>query len=366
MLTIKVLTELLVQRFNQYAEKNDYSKELAIFENFATAEVDYKIQNTDEIVTAKQYGIIRNQNLQIGSVGGLQMVSGSLTVDVLVEISHESDEGQYPEVAELVNLINGFAAQYNKSYINAQADDGAYAIMPSFSAATVGFYSEDSSNWGAYVPVSFAMAFTALQNGTSSSSYRIKIDGEPIFCETIVLGRIKTSSSDVKSVDQNGVARVSDDSSAFEIEFAAPIQQNNSVCDALVKEMLDGSTNVPHLVDVIHLLGDSSEKHVGFFMMSFAKMQMTVASGSLVGINANLLEIDQDTADFGDSLDPWGMAFAYARDGKEASLYLEASGEYYIFWNDGTSERRIVTSPAQISHAYKQDGAYVVRYFRKA
>lgn len=367
MLSIKDIAELLVKQFNAYAERNEYGKELAIYDNFATAAYDYRIVNSDEIVTAKQYGIIRNQSSQIGTVGGLQTVSGNMTIDILVDITEEGNDGQFPEVDALVDLINGFAMQYVGKYINAVADGSNYAVLPLISAATVGFYQEDSSNWGAYVPVSFSLAFTALQNGMSSSAIGIEIDGCRIYCDTLVLTRVKTSSSDVKSSENSGVTRVADDSTTFEVEFTAPFQRDNKVCEELLDETLDGRSNAPHLVEIIREQNDLSKKYIACFMMSIAKAQTTVSSGALVGINANLLELDGDTAEDDESLpfhNPrWHGVTVTAVDG--VGSFTVPAGSYCVFWGDGSGEYQSVSSTSAISHAYKRDGAYTVRYFER-
>ncbi|MBQ8288097.1 MAG: hypothetical protein IJX76_04915 [Clostridia bacterium] len=347
-------------RISYYLRSNGYTKTIKLYNNLGIAYNDYKAENSDTIHSAV-YGVYRNQSSQINAVSeGLNMLTGAAVIDLLVDAYPEED-GHFPEVEALVGLLNGCAGQITGLYFDYYVEnDGPYAVLPVMSMPTVGTYQEESSNFGAFVPISVQINFTALRGAMAPSTITLKMDGEVIPTTDLVISRTKTSTADVQAQSSTGSTVNSDESSTIEIQLACPAQ--SGATDTMLDELIDGGTNQPHCV-VLEKTQYGKTK-LQCYLMEIAKTQLTKASNATIGLNCNLLELDAQTADI-PYQSAWSRTTVTASGANHSASIPLYAGTWCVFWGDGTSSGPLVTSGAQnVTHNYSTDGIYTVIYYK--
>ncbi|MBQ7828638.1 MAG: hypothetical protein IJ386_10300, partial [Clostridia bacterium] len=276
-------------------------------------------------------------------------------IDFLID-AVPADGGTFPDVTEIVGLLNDCAGQITGQYGSITESGVTYAVLPVMSPATVGAYQEESSNWGAYVPVSVQIAFTALEGAVAPSSVQIYIDGAKMPTTELVLSRTKTSTADVAANSLNGETTTAEESSTFEVQLACPYTSYTKS----VLYSLYGSerTNTGHCV----IVRDTDLGSDQCYLMSFAKVVMTRQNNAIVGLNANLLELSANTARLpaSDGWDSRTVTVSSLDTVKETF----SSGTWALFWGDGTSQIVDASSGSvTVSHTYNIDGVCKIVYY---
>lgn len=292
------------------------------------------------------YGVYRNQTSQIGVVSdGLNMLTGSVIIDFLVDAMIDDETGDFPEVNAFVDAVNYAAGLITGQYYTVDGN----AVLPVMSPASVGVYQEESSNWGAYIPVSVQLAFTALEGATSPADVELIIDGRKMPVTEVVMSRVKASTADVSEAS-NGETVSTEESSTFEIQFASPYTDRSRLLSACLYG--DEKPNTAHCVIV-------RDKTYGFdkcYLMSFAKALLTRQSNAIVGVNANMLELSPNVAQMR-MADGWDISTATVESFMTLQRTFPAGGDYVVYWGDGTSEIvEALDHSVTVNHTYYVDG----------
>lgn len=347
MIAFDTVMNALLTIVNLRITQGGYDKPVKIFRNLGIAELDY-MSSGGEIVS-KVRGVYRNQASQISAVSeGLNMLTGTAVIDFMVDAVPDAN-GEFPEANRFASALDYAAGRVTGQYMSANDNGITYAVLPVMSPATVGTYQEDSSNWGAYVPVSVQIAFTALEGAVSPSSMHIYIDGVKIPASELVLSRTKSSTTDVAANSLNGETTTADESSTFEVQLACPY---TNASRAMMRVLYgDERSNTGHCV----ILRDTEYGFDKCYLMSLVKVVATRQSSAIVGLNVNLLELSPNTARLPVS-EGWETktVTVSALDVVRETL---SGGAYVIYWGDGTSQLVDASDGAvTVSHIYNVDG----------
>lgn len=355
----------MVGRIKYYFQTHGYKKPMKIYNNLGVAVNDHTEEDSDEVISAL-YGVYRQQSSQVSAMtDSLHMVTGSAILELLVD-AMPAEDGTFPDVDLIDGLLHDCSNDITGDWYETVTDgaNGSFtscAVFPVVSLPTVGMYQEASSNWGAFVPVSVQLYFTAVQGAMPPSGVKLAIDGVEIPTIELVLGRTKAATSDVKSTSVNGSTENSEESSTFEVQFSTPAHYFTA--SGIIEELLTGAPNVPHCVQIgiSHTSIQGAPTWTNTYLMSIAKSQLTKNAGATVGINCNLLELAPEAAQIKDA-DRWKKSNVTATDGLGYLLVKDAV--WCIFWGDGTSQVVDATGGVEdIEHQYPADGVYtVIRY----
>lgn len=344
----------MIGRIKYYFKTNGYTKSIIVHSELGEAEVDANGKTA-------LYGVCRQQTSQVSVLADqLHTVTGSAILDFWVDAVKDED-GNYAELGEIVRLlhecsndITGDWYEINTIYGD-HGENTSCAMLPIVSLPTVGTYQEESSNWGAGVPVSVQLFFTAVQGAMPPSGVRLIIDGVEIPTIDLVVSRSKSASTDVRAISTTGSTANSEESSTVEIQFSTPA--NYITTSDMIGEMLSGGTNIPHcvVVSVAHTSISNAPRWTKAYLMSFAKSQLTKTAGATVGINGNLLEIDLEVAKVpGEG--GWQKRTVQASN-KVGELVI-GYGYTCVYWGDGTSDYIYSESGESITHTYPSEGTY--------
>jgi hypothetical protein len=348
----------IIESVNAYLTDNRYEKPLCIYENLGMAVTDY-VQDGSNTVVSKLYGVYRNQTSQISTISdGLNMLAATAVIDLLVDAVQDED-GSFPEVNDLVSLLNEIAAIITGQYASIEENGIIYAVLPVMSPATVGPYQEGSSNWGAYVPVSMQIAFTALEGAATPASQLLYLDGRKIPTTELITTRTKTATTDVPANSSTGATSNSDDSSTLEIQLACPVISGYT--DMITDELYSGESNVPHVA----VIKDRTKSAINkCYLVELTKIQQTKQSNATIGLNVNLLELNPETANFPTDGSWKHLTVTTESDTLKATVNVPA-GVWCVFWGDGTSNVINANSGTiTLSRAYKRAGTYQVHMYR--
>lgn len=360
----KYVFDTVIDRIKDFFYTNGYAKDVKIYQTLGAAANDYRDAQSGKIVSVL-YGVYRQQSSQISTVAdALHMVTGAGVIDFIVDVPSPK-EGEHPELDEIMALLRGCATAITGDWFEASMADPAdssktvqCAVMPVVSLPVEGYYQEESSNWGAYIPVSIQISFTAIQGGIVPSKLKIDIDGKRIPVTDMVIARTKAATTDVHVHSANGSTGNSDESTTLEIQLACPAQY--STTGFIMDELIGGGTNIPHCVTV----GGNDAIPAKAYLMEIAKAQLTKSATAALGFNVNLLELDIQSADFAVS-DRWQTAELSASASNSCTASIKpGAGKWCIFWGDGSSDGpKTFDGDATISHKYQFAGSYkAVRY----
>lgn len=352
-----VMVEIL-DRIKTYLRGSGYTKTIQIYDNAGIAVNDYVEDNSDTVVS-KLYGVYRNQTSQISTVSdALNMLTGTAVIDLLVDAVPDED-GKFPEVSELVALLNDCAGQVTGQYVSITEDGVSYAVLPVMSPAAVGTYQEESSNWGAYVPVSVQIAFTALEGAVLPSEMQIYVDGYKIPITDMVLSRVATSTADVPSNSVRGSTVCTEDSTTFEVQLSCPYMQTaSSMASLYFGYDLYGKAYPANYAHCVIIRDEMYPARDIAYLMSVAKVTLTRQSGAVVGLNVNMLELSPEAAYYGEQ-EGWTTKTATVSDGGSYTVSLGTNKPCAVFWGDGSSTITTVSA----SHTYTTGGTYTVAIY---
>lgn len=359
----------IVGRIKSYFKTHGYKKPMKIYNNLGVAVNDHTEEDSDEVISAL-YGVYRQQSSQVSAMtDSLHMVTGSAILEFLVD-AMPAEDGTFPDVDLIAGLLHDCSNEITGDWYETtttSGDDGSIScsVFPVVSLPTVGIYQEASSNWGAFVPVSVQLYFTAVQGAMPPSGVKLAIDGVEIPTIELVLGRTKAATSDVKSTSWNGSTENSEESSTFEAQFSTPAHYFTA--SGIIEELLNGGTNVPHHVQIgiSHTSIQGAPTWSNTYLMSIAKSQLTKNAGATVGINCNLLELAPEAAKIKDA-DRWKRIEVPAPEGIpriELSEYLSNS-LWGVFWGDGTYKQYDLREDPYIGHVYEKFGNYTAVCFK--
>lgn len=357
----------MVGRIKYYFKTHGYTKTVKIYENLGVAVNDHTKEDSDEVISAL-YGVCRQQSSQVSAMtDSLHMVTGSAILEFLVD-AMPAEDGTFPEVDQIASLLHDCSNDISGDWYETNSEYGgeggvtSCAVFPVVSLPTVGIYQEASSNWGAFVPVSVQLYFTAVQGAMPPSGVKLAIDGVEIPTMELVLGRTKAATSDVKSTSVSGATENSEESSTFEVQFSTPAHYFTT--SGIIDELLSGAPNVPHCVQIgiSHTSIQGAPTWSNTYLMSIAKSQLTKNAGATVGINCNLLELSPEAAKIKDT-NRWGKTEITVTNG--VGYLFTKDAVYCIFWGDGTTEIFDSSGGAdEAEHHYKSDGVYTAVYYK--
>lgn len=357
MIPFEIVIDGVIADIKSQLKAEGYNKDVVIYKTIGAAELDHL---SNGVFVSKLYGVYRNSVSQISTVSdGLNMLTGSAVIDFIVDAIRD-DDGGFVEVDRFVSAINNAAGKITGQYTSLTDDGATYAILPVMSPATVGAYQEESSNWGAYLPVSVQVAFTALEGAVSPSEVILYIDSVRVPTTDLVISRTKSSTADVMSSSANGSTVNTDDSSTLEMRFSAPAIP--ALTGAITAELYNGGVNIPHVVVIKdRTLSGAINK---CYLMEFANIQQTKQHGATVGINVNLLELNQNAAAYPDSSDWSAKTVNVSADTLKGSVTIP-KGVYCVFWGDGSANVVNANSGSiTMNRPYKEARSYTVRMYR--
>ena len=358
MIAFNTVMEFIIDNLKTALKDRGYTESLKVYDSIGVAFADRKEDNSD-LIMSNVYGIYRNQTSQISTVSdGLNMLTGTAVIDFLID-ALEDDDGTFPRVNNFVRIINDCAGEITGRYAALTEGGVSYAILPVMSPATVGAYQEESSNFGAYVPVSVQVAFTALEGAVTPDAVKLWIDNDQIPLTEMVVSRSKSATSDVPANSYSGATANSDDSSTLEVQFSCPVIKGTT--DAITDELYSGKTNVPHVA----VIKDRTKSVVNkCYLVELAKIQQTKQPNATIGLNVNLLEMNPETVDFPDDGSWKHVTVSVKSDTMKATVNIDR-GVWCVFWGDGTSNVINANSGSiTMSRPYKHAGTYQVHMYR--
>lgn len=312
------------------------------------------------------FGTFDAQPSRMAPIPGITVVSITGTLTFMPEIKRDRSMqfGSYEELSAIEGILNTFTRQENgKTYSFTDALDHEFNVSVNFSPVVCGDWQVHSTEYGETVPLSLSVYLTAVQRGVSSNEVGLFIDGYPIFYESLLPARQKTT-------DQFTYMRDSVKSVVLQhamlVDVVLPLQRSR-ICDALLEEVLSGSFTLPHIVTLKY---PSTEHN---YMCILGTSNVPAKPGQNVGLSLSFVEAKEDVAlgEMDDTLDTLGNQFAPhksvysqgemtikslkdAYEGSEDAPVLEV-GKLYAY--------AIRTSPAQGSKlgVFRYDGRDTVR-----
>lgn len=257
------------------------------------------------------FGTFDAQPSRMAPIPGITVVSITGTLTFMPEIKRDRSVqfGSYEELSAVEGILNTFTRQENgKTYSFTDALNHEFNVSVNFSPVVCGDWQVHSTEYGETVPLSLSVYLTAVQRGVSSNEVGLFVDGYPIFYESLLTARQKT-------IDQFTYAKESVKSVAIQhammIDVVLPLQRSR-ICDALIKEVLDGSFTIPHIVT---LKFPSYEKS---YLCLLGTCNAPSKPGQNVGLSLSFAEAKEDVAleemgpgvDSSDGLDMLGNHFA--------------------------------------------------------
>lgn len=356
----------IVGRIKYYFKTNGYTKPVVIYKELGICVED---EGVDGNVVSVLNGIYRQQTSQVSVLADhLHTVTGSAILDLLVDAVPD-ESGAFPEVDQIVQLLhecsNDITGDWYETNTKYDGEGGniSSAVLPIVSLPTVGVYQEASSNYGAYIPVSVQLYYTAVQGAMPPSGVQLTIDGVKIPTIDLVISRTKTATTDLRANSVTSSTANTEEASTVEIQFSTPAHYFTST--DLITELLKGGTNIPHCVmlNVEHPNITGLPSRSGIYLMSFAKSQLTKTAGATIGINANLLELDTDIAS-ASIVTPgaWQTKIISAENGS-GSITI-GSGDTCVYWGDGTAVHYYSNAGETVTHTYRESGTYTAVTYR--
>lgn len=185
---------------------------------------------------------------------------------------------------------------------------------------------------GEIYPVVLTVSYTIIESGVSSTTSRIKIDGDE-YPVTQIVTTLKGAAE--MTPTYAGESEATNGTCFFEIDAVIPLLQNEAG-KKLYKECVDTKRkDIMHMVELVQN-GDST-----YHMMIISNAQMTSIPPSNIGVNISLLTGCAESAVFGGG---WTSLTAY---GKTCKITLPVSA--VVFWGDGTATKAIAQNSGDVS-----------------
>ena len=235
------------------------------------------------------FGVFDAQPSRMAPMPGITVLSITGTLTVMPEAKRDRSAvvGSYDEQTLVEGILNTFTREENgKTYTYIDGLGNEFNVSVSFSPVVCGDWQVHSIEYGETVPLSLSVYLTAVQRGVSSNDVGLFIDGYPIFYESLLPARQKTtdqftySGESVKSVVIQH---------AMMIDAILPLQRSK-ICDALLAELLDGSFTVPHMVTLKY---PSIERS---YLCLLGSSNAPAKPGQNVGLSLSFLEAKKDVA----------------------------------------------------------------------
>ncbi len=293
---IKHFAKTIESELNDYARGINASREFKIFTDAGEYEdVSHDPYDPRSAKDRMQliYGILDADPSKLAPIPGLSVVTYAGTLEVMVEAKLGSVKGsdEFVEVGKIESILNGYSRLTNgKVYRYEETGGKVFTVTISFSPAVVGDWQVHSTVFGEVIPVSMAIYLTAVENGVSANDLKLWIDGYPVCYENLVLTRQKTT--DQYTFEETGSVKSTVLQHAFGVDFTCPLLHSD-LYRAILKETLDGSFNIPHVVTVGV---DGESGYTKDYLCVFGTSTLVSQPGKNVGATVSLVEAEENVA----------------------------------------------------------------------
>ena len=201
------------------------------------------------------YGAMYVQPSQLVPIRGLTVLTISATVEVRVELrrSPKNEDGTYPELDTVCDILSGFVQSKNAETENITEEGKTYCVSVSYSPIVTGDLDYDAGTLGESIVVSFGITYTTVENGVNAIDTQIFVDGREVFFQSFSVSRVKTTSSFTPigaTADGAGnPALVTTDQNALSVDISAPMLEDEF--GAIIEdELYKGYNDKPHCLEI--------------------------------------------------------------------------------------------------------------------
>lgn len=242
-------------------------------------------------VTAPRLGIVSLVTSECAPLAGIKIYNFAASIDILVNVDHMSydgsddgTEGEFEPVAETRDVIDTFAAASSGEPFTAVIKGESYSVTPSYSLSSAGIFSEQSSDLGTVLPLTFTVRATVVELGVNSSNIVLKINGVQIPASDIAEDMVFSSEGQTRVGAERSTFSVQE--ARYSLAFVTPL-----LVDELHKAFLDvlhGGTSEVYTVEVSYSPWETVYTH----RMNIASVRLTGKVPANVGLNIELVEAD--------------------------------------------------------------------------
>lgn len=289
MITLVQFAEKIEDGLNAVLDNPDIQ-----FKIWATAGQMTKSVRTGNSVTHYITGSLRTStssndaNVLVMGVNGLSLdlaiplqapkTSSEQTAQQLARVQNS----QYPFVDLILAAIDGYFQQA-QAFSLTDAEGIDYTIAMQAGRALTGNVNI-AAVLGNAVTVSVFITAYFLQGGINSRNVVLSVDGVRMPLQSVNIGRIKRNNSDVYSSGETNIKNVAT-ASALSFDFAFPANADNTTKQA-IKELLSGSVNVAHFVELSY--GNVEDE---LYFMTFDNLHTNPQGVTFAGISGSLIEV---------------------------------------------------------------------------
>lgn len=327
----------------------------------ATEKVNRPLQNNDTVAVDYptnifEYpinGILEVLGTDIIPIRGLQIATMSTQLNLVLdtELLGKDENGNYIEVEQVRSILDGYVLSNQGVPTQVVQNNVEYEVVTTFGGITVGIASQ-LSPIGEVLPISLSVIYTFVENGVSSNSIKLLLNGLEIPSNNVSIARVRTSETNpynTKLVTNTVVL-----ANGISFNIVLPLLRND-LGDYLYNDIMVGEQNSAQVFSVIK--GERQDNYLTIFGDASANLE----NGKNVGLTINLVEGQADLLNYGDN---WTTQTNTVADNQTVILDIETESPSYfcvVFWGDGTNS--FVSSGDTIQHTYANEGTYTVHQF---
>lgn len=194
-------------------------------------------------------------------------------------------DGQYPFVAEIVNVINSF---FQKAQSTTLYDESGAEFSVAFQAGTAVPGTVDiAAQVNQSIPVSVYIEVYFIQGGINSKNVTVTFDDSNVNFQAVRKGRSPMTEQDVYAGKLISKSIVTSTAFAIDVDFPASADALTQEC---INYLFEAEPNVAHFVDV--QFGNYSK----MFLMTLNAVQTSAQGIAIAGLSASLMEVVENAS----------------------------------------------------------------------